>query len=689
MQKDIRATALYQEAQALNRLLRQPGTGQISDAAEVSVAPDGKYAVFAGTIMDELEGMPGTRVCRVDLASGETRVMTFGPNTDRLPTISPDGKHIAFLSDRHKEGDFQLYLLDSVSGAARKTPAVEGWVEYLQWSPDSRRVLLGVAGHGADVAGGQGAVTSKQSATELPSWMPAVETGDETYRWRRAWVYELGTDRARVAEVSGVNVWEAAWCGNGALAAVASPGPGEGLWYTARLHVIDLETGKSREVYAPQDQLGWPAATVSGKHLAIVEAICSDRWIVAGNLRLIDAASGNVERIDTNGVNVAYTEWRSEQLLLVGGHRGFETVIGLYDRAVHKFTEVWASHEVTTGSRYITVSGMTQAGDCVLVGESFMRAPEIAMIRDGEYRTVKRFDLGYSDQVNAIDSVEPVCWSAPDGLEIQGWLLKPKGEAPFPLVMGVHGGPTSHWRPSWLGRGRFLPFLMLLQHGHAVFFPNPRGSSGRGRDFVRHVLGDMGGADTYDYLSGIDHLVAEGIADRQRLGVTGVSYGGFMTSWLITQDSRFAAAVSVAPVTNQVTQHLISNIPHFVDLFLNDKYTNPTGKYFERSPIMHAHKVKTPTLSICGALDRCTPPEEAAQFHNALLENNVKSVLVTYPQEGHGVRKFPAAIDYAARMVGWFEEHFRRDYLNSQGKAGVIHCHAAAQHWRGDKPLLS
>jgi dipeptidyl aminopeptidase/acylaminoacyl peptidase len=139
--------------------------------------------------------------------------------------------------------------------------------------------------------------------------------------------------------------------------------------------------------------------------------------------------------------------------------------------------------------------------------------------------------------------------------------------------------------------------------------------------------------------------------------VMGRSYGGFMASWLISQDTRFAAAIPVAPVTNFVTEHLISNIPHWPALFLKDTYTNPNGKYFQRSPIMHAHKVKTPTLNICGALDRSAPPEEALQFHNALLENGVESVLLTYPEEGHGIRKLPAAIDYAARVVSWFEEH--------------------------------
>ena len=198
---------------------------------------------------------------------------------------------------------------------------------------------------------------------------------------------------------------------------------------------------------------------------------------------------------------------------------------------------------------------------------------------------------------------------------------------------------------------------MLLKRGYAVFFTNPRGSAGRGQEFARHVYKDMGGAETADHLSGLDSLVKRRVADPSRLGVTGISHGGFMTSWIITQDSRFAAAVPIAPATNYVTQQLISNIPEFVELFFADSYTTPGGQYFQRSPVMHAHQVKTPTLNICGALDRCTPPEEAVQFHNALLQNGVESVLVTYPEEGHGIRKFPAALDCTARMIAWFEAY--------------------------------
>jgi dipeptidyl aminopeptidase/acylaminoacyl peptidase len=167
----------------------------------------------------------------------------------------------------------------------------------------------------------------------------------------------------------------------------------------------------------------------------------------------------------------------------------------------------------------------------------------------------------------------------------------------------------------------------------------------------------MGGADTHDYLSGVDHLVRTGVADPGNLFVTGGSYGGFMSSWLVTQDTRFAAAVPVAPVTNWFSEHLVCHIPYFCTLFLKDELTNPSGKYFSRSPALQARNVKTPTLSIAGALDRNTPPTQAVEFHHALLENGVESVLAIYPCEGHGVRAYPAIIDFSARVVDWFERH--------------------------------
>lgn len=656
MRTDIRVTDLYRETLQFCSDVRQPGTGQISDGCQLHASPDRKHIVFAGTVADRVEEEPPTRIALTELATGSTRLLTHGPNTDKLPRFSTDGRSIAFLSDRHSASDFQLYILDRACAAVRATPKVRGSVEYLQWSADGTRILLGVVGPKAPASGAQSAPGPAADVADLPAWMPRIEPTDTHDHWRSCWIYELATNSVQQVITKECTIWGASWCGNDALVTLTSDRPGEGDWYSAHLCILDLATGRQREIYAPLNQLGTPAVSPTGAKIAIVEALCSDRGPVLGDLKLIDPASGECRKVDTRGVDVLNAEWHSERYLLVSGTRGFGTVVGLYDVTSAAFRETWSSQDLSvTGS---CVSGLERPGDCVLIVESFRQAPQVAVVRNGHYRQIGSFDVGYGAATDAIESVENLTWLAPDGLEIQGWLLRPHGPTPFPLVIDVHGGPVGHWRPAFLIR-RMLHVPILLRHGYAVFLPNPRGSSGRGQEFAGRVLGDLGGADSQDLLSGLDHLIERGVAEAGRIGITGVSYGGFMTAWLITQGDRFAAAVAVSPHTNQVTAQLLSNIPQFMARLVADDLSNPNGRYFGRSPVLQVRKALAPTLNICGALDRCTPPEEAVQFHHALLEMGTRSVLVTYPREGHGVRRLPAALDCAARVAGWFMEHIR------------------------------
>jgi dipeptidyl aminopeptidase/acylaminoacyl peptidase len=655
-ERDIRHTQVFGDVRDFYQQMRRPGSGKISDAAHIDVSPDGGTAVFSGTIMDSLVGTPSTRVCAVELKSGEVRVLSNGPHVDRLPRYSPDGQAMAFVSDSHGVGDFQLYILDLVTGLSRAACAVDGWVEYLEWSPNGAHILLGVAGHGADVAGAQGAVPSRRVRTDLQSWMPDVQIGAEDFSWRRIWIYNLHSNTVReVGEFKG-NIWEAAWCGNTAVVAVTSSGPSEGHWYAAKLGVIEISDGSHCVLYAPNDQLGGPAASPSGRRVAVIEAVCSDRGVIAGDVRLIDAGTAAVLELNIGGVDAIQVEWLSEQRLLVAGYCGPLSVVGVYDAASGTFTRAWESRETSFSTAGRAVSGLNEAGDCVMVVEGFRTSPEIATVDRTGSRRVVSFDLGYESRAAAMHRVEHVDWLAGDGVEIHGWLLLPEGPGPHPVVMSLHGGPVFHHRPHWLGR-HGASVMLSLERGTAIFLPNPRGSSGRGQDFARRVVCDMGGADAQDCLTGLDRLVERGIADPDRIALTGVSYGGFMTSWLTTQDMRFRAAAAIAPINNWVSERFTSNIPHFVRAFCAAAYNAIGGQHFERSPIMHAERVRTATLQICGGLDRCTPPTEALQFHNALLENNVTSALVTYPEEGHGIRSFPAMIDSTARILGWFEEH--------------------------------
>ena len=654
--RDIRETPLYRDVEAHVRKALEPGFGKITDAADPAPSPDGRVIAFTGSKLEKLEGVPATRVCIADVGAGTIDVVSAGPNTDRFPRWSPDGNHLAFLSDRAEEGRHQLALLDAGRlGEARATPQVDGTVEYLQWSPDGSKILLGVAGLGAELAGVQGSGSTDKPKEETPAWVPEVEAGPDESSWRSLWVFDLASNEVRPASREGLNVWEAAWAGPNRIAAIVADGPGEETWYEAPLALIEPDSRKETVLYRSDGrQLGVPAASPDGHRIAILEAICSDRLVIAGDIKVIDPESGDVASVDSGGVDVTHITWRDDDRLQFVGIRGQHTVAGTFDATTGEARERWSSPE-NIGSVYPEAQPLGAEGFAVVL-QSYQRAPEIALIEEGSVRTVASLKHEGSEYlVRMSGRLEQVSWTAPDGLEIEGWVAVPEGPGPHPLVTSIHGGPIAATLQKFMMRGVSTP--LLVSRGYAVFFPNPRGSTGRGQAFAEMVYGDMGGGDAADDLAGIDALIERGIADPDRLGVMGGSYGGFMSAWLVTQTDRLAASVAFSPVTDWYSQHLTSNIGHWDRLILHDDLANPGGQYFLRSPIAFAHKAATPTLLTAGAVDRCTPPGQAREFYQALLEHGVETELAIYPGEGHGVRKMPASIDFLTRLLGWFERH--------------------------------
>ena len=647
MRRDIRETAMFLEAERLWEQANRSGDASIADICDLQRSPDPSSLLFTGTVV-ACPGEPGvTRICLHDLRTGSAQLLTSGPGSDRHARQAPDGRTVAFLSDRRRPGDFQLFLLDWNTREVTPGPAVDGWIETLEWSPDGGRILLVVAGHGAELSSGQGAVQTDQRSRDEPGWLPRVIGSATDEAWRSAWVVDLATGDANRVSRPGRNIWEASWCGRHRLAVVVSDSPEEGAWYAAGVMLLDPASGDESVVHQSPVQVGLPRSSPSGHSIAFIEALASDRGFVAGDIRLCDTDDGGSRTLDLGRVDATDIAWTSDTELLVAGHRGLETIVLAIDVAAGTRSELWTGSDVTGSGYFAHVVGLDRPRAFAFVRESFFHRPRIATGTDHPSLA--------SDEPGANADAEQVRWRASDGLEIEGWLLRPRRAPPYPVIVDVHGGPVMHWRPYWLGRSPTVS--MLLSRGYAIFMPNPRGSSGRGRAFAARVLGDIGGADAGDILSGLDHLVAAGLADLTRLGIMGLSYGGFMACWLPTLDPRFRAAVAVGPATNHVTQHLLGNIPQFNRLFIGDSYKNLGGAYYARSPLLHVHAGHAPTLLVCGELDRCTPAAEALQFHRALSEHGAASVVITYPQEGHGVRQMPAAADFAARCVMWFEHH--------------------------------
>ncbi|HCO02779.1 MAG TPA: S9 family peptidase [Actinobacteria bacterium] len=658
MDRDLRETPLYKEVEEYYRKSFEPVFGKIFGPDDVDPSPDGRRVAFTGSKLEKLEGTPALRICVADVdGNGSFREITAGPNNDRSPRWSPDGRRLAFLSDRAKAGSFQLFVLDQDSlGEAAAAPAVEGTGEYLSWSPDGRRVLVAAAGAGADLPAVQGSGTTKEDDADLPAWMPTVDAGDGENAWRRLWLFDTTSNTTTPGSREGLNVWEAVWAGPDRILAIVSDDPSENAWYHASLALIDTDGGKERLLYKGDRQLGWPAASPDGSRLAVVQAICSDRLVVAGDLLLIDPESGESQSVDTNGVDVTSLAWLDADRLFWLGQRDLDMVAGEFDASSSAVTELWSSNE---SSGIIQPDGRPTAdGGCAAVFTSFDRYPEVVIAaRDGSVRTVASFvHEGSTYRRDMAGRIERVSWTASDGLEIQGLLVRPaEGDGPFPLIVNVHGGPIGATSEQWSMRSTSLP--LLVSRGYAMLFPNPRGSSGRGQAFAEMVYGDMGGGDAADIMAGVDALIERGVADGSRLGVTGGSYGGFMSAWLVTQTDRFGASVAISPVTDWYSQHFASNIGTWDRDILRDEPAKPGGEYFARSPVMFASNVRTPTLLTAGSVDECTPPGQAHEFYRALRENGVEAALAIYPGEGHGVRNVAASVDLTTRMLWWFERY--------------------------------
>jgi dipeptidyl aminopeptidase/acylaminoacyl peptidase len=661
MRKDLRESPEYAAVAEHVRRLHEPAFGLPHQVNDLTTTTDGSRVVVTGSVYDELAGLPRTALYEV--RDNALHPLTAGSGSARAARFAPDGSALAFLSDRAKADVFQLYLLTEGNlGEARPAPSVPGTAEFLAWSPDGTRIMLGVAGLGAEMADAQGSGTAGSGESGRPDWYPEVEAGAPEDAWRSLWIYTPASGELTKASPAGLNVWEAAWSGPGHILAITSEQPGEDDWYSAVLSRLDVATGAVTELLRSDVQLGLPGGTADGTKAAVVQAACSDRWIVAGDLIVLDLVAGTRCAVDTAGTDVTAVQWIDQTRLGYVGQRHLDSVAGVADTGAGPLPESVAGRELVASGQswaswFYPAGVFTSADRVVVIRDDYDLPQEIALVGTGVDQVLASLAHAGTDYIRSVaGSAGNVSWTAPDGTVIEGIVCTPSGPGPFPLVLHVHGGPIGAYQRRWGMRDYAVP--LLVSRGYAVLLPNPRGSSGRGQEFAAAVVGDMGGADTHDYLSGIDAMIERGIADPDRIGTMGVSYGGFMSAWLVTQDQRFKAAVAGSPVTEWYSFTFTTNIPRWGLWFLDEADPEDTANQVHtRSPVMHASKARTPTLLTAGAKDRCTPAGQAREFYQALSGHGIDSELVIYPGEGHGVSRFPAVTDYLTRIVTWFEKY--------------------------------
>ncbi|RFU81489.1 hypothetical protein TARUN_711 [Trichoderma arundinaceum] len=666
--RDITQSELWKKVEKFYKNIHSPSFGKLSGADDLSVSPNGKQLAFTGQVWTSLEEPPKSQVYVLDLP-GETRLgfesqpiaVTQGSHNSKKPKWSPDGKALAFLSDRVSKGKYEVftYKIDRIGDAVQLCSApLEGVVEDFAWSRDGKEILIGLAAFSLPKSGFEGSGPLIEIPDNAPAWMPALRTDHTATDVRSLWIHDIESGQTRRVSQLARNVWKFGWCGDGEAIALVSDRPREGAYKESALVRMSLVDG-SETVIIPKGYkffIGQPTASPSGSTVAFIESVGGDRTKLAGSIVCIDLRTGNEVRI-TPDVDVSAISWTSEETLSGMGLRDLTSVALEFNILTRSIREVWSTTNAC-GPSY-PQPAMTPSGGFVIVRHGWKLPHEIGIVsKIGDYRKVLSItDDGKQWLLSQLGESQAISWKAPDGLDIQGYLYLPTGgQKPYPLVLNVHGGPISAFVDQWMGYRAWVAFLVA--HGYAVFNPNPRGSLSRGRAFTQMVIGDVGGGDAQDLLSGLDHLVSKGIADPSRLGVIGGSYGGYQSAWLTTLTRRFAASIPISPVSDWNLQWLSSDVR---ELYLDNKPFDMNSLYFTRSALKFVDRCKTPTLQLIGSLDLCTPPPQAHYYHTALIDHGIKSSIVEYPLEGHGIRRFPALIDASCRMLSWFNHYMPLD----------------------------
>jgi dipeptidyl aminopeptidase/acylaminoacyl peptidase len=598
---------------------------------DLELSPDGSRLVF--TVTDPPKGTSRARALwLMDLPGGQLRQLTFSGKSDGSPRWSPDGTSIAFTSDR--DGAAQLYLLSLRGGEAEKLTDRKEAVGAFRWSPDGKRIALLMTEPKSD---------AEQARDKDKDDRRVVDKDD---RHARVWILDVTTKALKQVTSGRWQIRQIEWLPGDRLAAIATSKPEVDQW-TDHLYTININSGDFAEIAAPRGPLGGMAPSPDGATLAYVGARVDGPD--AHDLYLQPLAGGAAQNITAATLDrpVAQPRWIDDQSLALNTARGFTSVMTIVDRR-GKATTI-DGIDVNPSSFVRSSSGIV-----AFVGETATRAPELWLkTPNAPARAVSTFNAKW----NSIPVVAPefVKYKSAGGVEIEAALLKPSAisHQPSPLIVLVHGGPTGRWSDSFEPWGQ-----LLAARGYAVLYPNVRGSTGYGQAFVESNRADWGGGDFKDVMAGVDAMIARGVADPNRLGIGGWSYGGYLAAWAVTQTNRFKAAVSGAPVIDMASEFGTENGSAYDEWFYGTPYEK-LDAFIKASPITYVKNVRTPTLLLQGEDDQTDPIGQSQQFYRGLKRYHVESDLVLYPREGHGLREEKHLLDRLTRVVAWYDKYLK------------------------------
>ena len=646
---------------------------KIRSVTQASVSPDGRSVAYVLSVPRAIgvdDDGPAWAELHVASREGASRAFVTGKVNVGGVAWLPDGRSLAYLAKRQGDETRALYRLPVDGGESVAIARLKSDITAFSLSPDGRRVAL---------------LASEPESDELKALKKqgfSQKVYEEDWRPVQLWIAEVGNDKAeprRIALEGSVQAVEWSPAGDRLGLLVARRQLTDDTLVFTRVRIVSPDGKLLGRVENP-GKAGGLSWSPDGAHLAFVSA--EDEHDAQQGRLFVVGRDGGAWRALLPGLegHVIAADWRDARTLQFISHEGVQARVGEVGvDGTGQRTLLPAEGPVWTGF------SRSDAGDLALVGSTPAHPSEAFLLDAGATAPTRLTDSNPWLKDVRLAKQEVVRYRARDGLEIEGLLVHPlerRAGARVPLITVVHGGPESHYSNGWL-----TAYSQPVQHaagkGYASFLPNYRSSTGRGVAFSKQGFGRPGMEEFDDVVDGVDHLVATGLVDKARVGITGGSYGGYASAWGATYYSdRFAASVMFVGISDQASLVTTGDIPWEQYLVHWGKWPWEDPDLFRRtSPIAHVQKSKTPTLILHGEADPRVPPMQSYMLYRYLkLAGQAPVRLVLYPGEGHGNARAASRYDYSLRLMQWMDHYllgkggeppaYRLDYALPGKQAG-------------------